>query len=83
MQSNANQMPAPQGPIDRPRSVRWKLFLFTIVIIALGLAARIAFWLPEEYRLIAHAVIIFSACHVSFMLFARPNASRASIGADE
>lgn len=78
MQSDAKQTPAPDGPIDPPRLWRWKILVFAGAIIVLAFAARLVFWLPDEYHLAALAVIIFSACHVSFMMFARPNGSDSS-----
>ena len=49
----------------RPR--RWKLFIVFSTAIFLGLAAIIALWLPD-YRPIAWALILFTSCHVAFLV---------------
>ena len=57
--------------IDEPRISRlWWLFIVSSTAIFLGLAAIIAFWLPD-YRPIAWALVLFSACHVAFMTVQR------------
>jgi len=49
---------------------RWKLFIVFSTAIFLGLAAIIALWLPD-YRPIAWALVLFSSCHVSFLVVQR------------
>ena len=61
----------PPRKIAEPRiPLRWKLFIVFSTATFLGLAAIIAFWLPD-YRPIAWALVLFSACHVTFLIVQR------------
>jgi hypothetical protein len=51
-----------------PRRWRWFIALSTGSFLAL--AGVIALWLPE-YRAVAWALLLFSSCHVSFLVVQR------------
>jgi hypothetical protein len=61
----------PARTVPQPRIPRrWKLFIALSTASLLALAGAIALWLPE-YRAVAWALVLFSACHASFLVVQR------------
>jgi hypothetical protein len=61
---SARTVPEPRIPR------RWKLFITLSTASLLALAGAIALWLPE-YRAVAWALVLFGACHASFLVAQR------------
>jgi len=57
---------------------RWKLFIALSTAAFLALAGVIALWRPE-YRSVAWALVVFSACHASFLLVQRVGCEPADL----